>query len=80
MFILGLAMFGFGYALVYYAANIFVSAYTKTTPMNPAPFTTLLGFPGAPSAAGTAPNGQPQSQAGADAAKAPPQVTGGAGA
>jgi hypothetical protein len=77
MFILGLALFGFGYACAYYAANIFVSAYTKTTPMNPAPFTTLLGFPGAPSSAGTA-AGQTPAQAGA--ANAPPQVTGGAGA
>jgi hypothetical protein len=47
MFILGLALFGFGYATFYYGANVLVSAYMKTTTMNPVPFTALLGIPGA---------------------------------
>lgn len=55
MFIFGLAYVGFGYALTYYGANILVSAYTGTAAMNPAPFTVLLGIPGAgQSAAGAA--------------------------
>jgi hypothetical protein len=47
MFIVGLFLFGFGYATLYYGANILVSAYLKTTPMNPVPFLVLLGVPGA---------------------------------
>lgn len=57
MFIFGLAFVGFGYTLAYYGANVLVSAYTGTAAMNPAPFTVLLGIPGAgQSAAGAAGN------------------------
>jgi hypothetical protein len=47
MFIVGLALFGFGYAVFYYGANVLVDAYVRTNNMNPAPFTVLLGLPGA---------------------------------
>jgi hypothetical protein len=45
--ILALAVFGISYALFYYGANILESAYLRTTPMNPAPLSVLLGIPGA---------------------------------
>jgi hypothetical protein len=40
-----LAAVALGYALLYYALNVLVDAYFRTSaPMNPAPMTTLLGI------------------------------------
>lgn len=53
MTILGLLLFGVGYAILYYAANVLVGAYLRTGTMNPAPFTVLLGIPGGATNAAT---------------------------
>jgi hypothetical protein len=45
MTILGLGLLAIGYAVAYYAIDILVNAYTKTTPMNPPPIWILLGIP-----------------------------------
>lgn len=42
---LGLALFGIGYAMLYWATNILVSAYLNkgSTPMNPVPLGMAIG-------------------------------------
>lgn len=78
MFIVGLALFGFGYAVLYYGANVLVDAYIRTGTMNPAPFTVLLGIPGAGAVAGS--TGGAQQQPGGGLPQVPASLAGGAGA
>jgi hypothetical protein len=78
MFIVGLAMFGFGYAVFYYGANILVDAYVRTNTMNPVPFAVLLGIPGAGAIAGQ--TGAAQQGQGGIPQNLPASLAGGAGA
>lgn len=61
MFILGLGLIAFGYALAYYAINILYHAYFGTAMMNPAPFTVLLGIPQGGGNGASSSGGQQQS-------------------
>lgn len=78
MFILGLTLFGFGYATMYYGANVLVDAYLRSNTMNPAPFLVLLGVPGADAVAGA--TGGAQQQPGGGLPGVPAALSGGGGA
>lgn len=65
MTILGLALFGLGYAVAYYGANILYHAYVKKDLTNPAPLSVLVGIPnaGSPGLNGDQGNTGPQGPA-----------------
>lgn len=46
MNIFGLGVFAAGYAFTYWALNILVQSYKRTTTMNPPPLSVCFGIPG----------------------------------